>query len=161
LKSKLPERNFYTFTATLLGAGFFPGAPGTAGTVVAAVLYFLIPEVYFNKFLPGIPILILFTLITVHITGKAEKGMKKDDSRIVLDEFSGFFFAVLFLPKKLVILIIAFILFRIFDIFKPEPVRSLQRLGSGWGIVADDVMAAIYANICLQILIRIIPDLIN
>ena len=83
--------------------------------------------------------------------------MGHDNGKIVVDEFIGFLFALLFLPKTLMVIIIAFILFRIFDIFKPEPVNVLQKLSGGWGVLADDVMAGIYANFSLQILIRIFP----
>jgi len=64
---------------------------------------------------------------------------------------------VLFLPKTLIIIVSALILFRIFDIFKPEPVNLLQKLPRGWGVLADDIMAGIYANIVLQISLRIFP----
>jgi phosphatidylglycerophosphatase A len=149
------------FIATLFGIGYFPVAPGTAGTLAAAAVYLLIPGSFFVKFIPGFPVLIIITLLGVFITGKAEQVMSKDDGRIVLDEFAGFFFGVFFLPKNFVLLVFVFILFRVFDIFKPEPIFRLQKLRSGWGIMADDVMAGIYANICLQIVIRIFPELIK
>ena len=86
--------------------------------------------------------------------------MLKDDPKIILDEFTGFFFGIIFLPKNVLIVLFAFILFRVFDIFKPQPVGMLQKLDSGWGIVADDVMAGIYTNISLQIVIRLFPGII-
>ncbi len=147
--------------ATLFGIGYIPLAPGTAGTLAATVVYLLIPEMFFINLFPGFLILGIISLTAVGITGSAESKMDRDDKRIVLDEFAGFFFAVFFLPKKLVLLLSAFILFRVFDIFKPEPVNILQKLKGGWGIMADDIMAGIYTNICLQIVIRVFPELIK
>ncbi len=98
-------------------------------------------------------IILILSVISVFITSKAEEILGKDNKKIVLDEFLGFFIAVLFLPKTLFIIISAFILFRIFDILKPEPVNILQRLPKGWGVMSDDIMAAIYANVTLQIIL--------
>lgn len=64
--------------------------------------------------------------------------------------------SVLFLPKSLTTAIIAFVFFRIFDIFKIEPVNKLQSLPGGWGVMADDIMAGIYSNICCQLIFRLI-----
>jgi len=147
--------------STLFGTGYFPFAPGTAGTLFAVAVYLLLPESLFTQILLFLPLLVLLTLISVPITGIAEKKLGKDDGKIVLDEFAGFFFGMILIPKKLVLVLFAFILFRIFDIFKPEPVNRLQKLKSGWGIMADDVMAGIYTNLSLQIIIRIFPGIID
>lgn len=147
--------------ATLFYTGYFPTAPGTIGTLFAVAVYLLIPESFFIKLTTVLPVLILLSLLGVFITGSAEKSMSKDDRRIVLDEFIGFFFGLIFLPKNLVLLFIAFILFRVFDIFKPEPIFRLQKLKSGWGIMSDDIMAGIYTNICLRIIIRLFPEILK
>jgi len=147
--------------ATLFYTGYFPVAPGTIGTLVAVAVYLLIPEVFFQELSSVLPFLILLSLLGVYITGSAERSMSKDDRRIVLDEFVGFFFGLIFLPKNLVLILIAFILFRIFDIFKPEPIFRLQKLKSGWGIMSDDIIAGIYTNICLQIIIRLFPAILK
>ncbi|MFC1887491.1 phosphatidylglycerophosphatase A [Candidatus Cloacimonadota bacterium] len=142
--------------ATLGGIGYIPGAPGTAGTVAAATVYFLLPGSFFIDPLSVLPLLFLLTIFSVYFTGVAEKVMTKDDKHIVLDEFTGFFYAVIFLPKNFVLIIIAFILFRVFDIFKPFPINLVQKLKGGWGIMADDILAGIFTNICLRILILIV-----
>jgi phosphatidylglycerophosphatase A len=147
--------------ATLFYTGYFPVAPGTIGTLVAVAVYLLIPEVFFQELSSVLTFLILLSLLGVYITGSAERSMSKDDRRIVLDEFVGFFFGLIFLPKNLVLILIAFILFRIFDIFKPEPIFRLQKLKSGWGIMSDDIIAGIYTNICLQIIIRLFPAILK
>ena len=149
------------FFATLFGVGYIPKAPGTAGSLVALIVYLLLPGSIFISVFPGLAALIIITLMAVKVSGAAERVMDHDDSRIVLDEFVGFFFAVLFLPKILVLAVIAFILFRVLDIFKPVPVNLVQKLTGGWGVVADDVLAGIITNLLLQITIRIFPEMIK
>lgn len=125
-------------------------APGTFGTLVAFGVYLILPRNFIE--LPcfwSFPVLLTIPLVVI-IT-EAEKGMERDDKRIVLDEFLGYFYAVIFLPKSLYVGIGAFVLFRIFDILKPPPVYQIQKWKAGWGVVADDVMAGIYANLILQI----------
>ena len=155
---------FSEYLSTLFGIGYFPKAPGTAGTFFAAIVYFALPDHWFhglqNSILALMAILI-GSIISVFFISKAEEGLGHDNGKIVLDEFWGYFIAVLFLPKTLLVIIVAFILFRIFDILKPEPVNVLQKLPKGWGVMADDIMAGIYANIVLQIVIRIIPKFIK
>ncbi|OQX71960.1 MAG: hypothetical protein B6D62_00730 [Candidatus Cloacimonas sp. 4484_275] len=146
--------------STLFGTGYFPKAPGTAGTIVAALFYYFFLMKFISSFASELiftAILIFSGIISVIFVSEAEKILGHDNGKIVVDEFIGFLFALLFLPKTLMVIIIAFILFRIFDIFKPEPVNVLQKLSGGWGVLADDVMAGIYANFSLQILIRIFP----
>ena len=118
------------------------------------------PALFLNSILALIAILI-GSVISVFFISKAEEGLGHDNGKIVLDEFWGYFIAVLFLPKTLIIIVAAFVLFRIFDILKPEPVNVLQKIPKGWGVMADDIMAGIYSNIVLQIVIRLIPKIIK
>lgn len=150
--------NFSTFYSTLFNIGYFPKAPGTAGTFVAALVYFLLPESMFISaacWIFFLLIVLILSIISVHFISKAEKVLGHDNGKIIIDEFFGYFFSVLFLPKTILIIIGSFLLFRFFDILKPEPVNILQKLPEGWGVMADDVMAGIYANLILQVLVRI------
>jgi len=147
---------FSEYLSTLFGIGYFPKAPGTAGTLFAAFVYLALPDNWQNSFF-AIIVILFGSLISVFFISKAEESLGHDNGKIVLDELWGYFVAVLFLPKTITIIIAAFILFRIFDILKPEPVNILQKLPKGWGVMADDIMAGIYANIILQIVIRLIP----
>ena len=152
------------YISTLFGIGYFPKAPGTAGTLFAAIIYFTLPDQWFHGWQNSIIALIVILIgsaISVFFISKAEIGLGHDNGKIVLDEFWGYFIAVLFLPKTLIVIIAAFVLFRIFDILKPEPVNVLQKLPKGWGVMADDIMAGVYANIVLQIVIRLIPKVIK
>lgn len=148
------------YISTLLGIGYFPIAPGTAGSAVAAIVFFLMPDVWsvgLQNNLIVLFCLIVLSLISVIFISKAEDELGHDSGNIILDEFLGYFFAVWYLPKNMYIIIGAFFLFRLFDIIKPEPANVLQKLHKGWGVLADDVMAGIYTNICLQIIVRIFP----
>jgi phosphatidylglycerophosphatase A len=135
--------------ATLFYIGYCPIAPGTAGSFAAMILYLFLPvsivaHQYFWL------VVLLFIPISFYFTGRAEKRMERDDKRIILDELIGYFVSILFLPRSLAIAVIAFALFRLFDIFKPEPIKSIQDLKGGLGIVMDDVLAGVYSNLILQ-----------
>lgn len=156
--------NLPVIISTLFGTGYFPKAPGTAGTLIAALVYLLLPVKLFDSLENNVLFLVCIltlSLISVIFISKAEKKLGHDNNKIVLDEFLGYFIAVVFLPKTALIAIFAFILFRFFDIFKPEPVNVLQKLPAGWGVMADDMMAGVYTNISLQILIRFFPGIIK
>jgi phosphatidylglycerophosphatase A len=145
--------------ATGLATGYSPVAPGTAGSLLALlVLWFLHPA--------G-PVFLLLGLgllfpLGVWASGRVEreevqKGRKHDPSIVNIDEIMGMGMSVIFLPGSAsrMWLFAGFLLFRFFDIVKPFPIDRSQRLPGGWGIMMDDVIAGIYANIILQALVRI------
>ncbi len=142
---------FIVILATGFGVGYSPIAPGTLGTLIA------IPVFYFLSIIPS-PLyeitLVGFFFLSVWISENAEAFFrKKDDPRIVIDEIIGFLIAMLWLPKTTRFIIIGFFLFRFFDIFKPFPIRRLEtRLKGGYGVVMDDVLAGVYANIVLHLI---------
>ncbi len=142
---------FILLLATGFGVGYSPIAPGTLGTLIA------IPVYYFLSTIPS-PLyeitLIAFLFLSVWISENAEIFFgKKDDTRIVIDEMIGFLITMLWVPKTTRFIIIGFFLFRFFDILKPFPIRGLEkRLKGGFGVVLDDVLAGVYANIILQII---------
>ena len=87
---------------------------------------------------------------------KAQDKQLNDPGIIVIDEMAGMLVAFIAIPKELIFIIAAFILFRFFDIVKPFPINIVENLSSGWGIVLDDFVAGIFANIVLQIIILIL-----
>ena len=135
--------NFIKILATGFGAGLSPVAPGTAGTVVGVLICLC------SYPLPGLIrffFVIAISGISIYVAGRAESlYKKKDDPRIVIDEIAGFQVAMLPVAITGLHLCVAFILFRIFDIWKPFPVYQLQNLSGGWGVVADDLGAGVYA----------------
>ena len=142
---------FILILATGFGVGFSPIAPGTLGTLVAIPIYYFLSNI-------SSPIyeltLIGFFFLSVWISENAEISFgKKDDQRIVIDEIMGFLITTLWVPKTILFIIIGFFLFRFFDIVKPYPIRRLEKkLKGGYGVVLDDVVAGIYANIVLQVI---------
>lgn len=150
-----------TFLATFFGIGFIPFAPGTFGTMAAMALYVILPEAVFARenFIAYITGLLVFFLVGILICDKAEKSLGHDAGSIVIDEVAGYFVAVALLPKTLLIALIAFVLFRLFDIWKPYPISRSQSLAGGMGIMIDDVLAGIAANLILQIAVLINPNI--
>ena len=142
--------NFILALGTGLGSGYAPQMPGTAGTFVAFfVWYFLFPTNNISSFY----LTVFVTLLAISVSWHCEAIFKtKDDQRIVIDEFAGFFVSVLFLPKSLLVGVLAFILFRFFDIKKPFGIKKLQSINGGVGVVADDVAAGILVCIILNML---------
>jgi phosphatidylglycerophosphatase A len=97
-------------------------------------------------------------LISVAISDAAEEYLGvKDDPRIVIDEFIGYWTAMLFLPRTLSAVALAFVLFRLFDTWKPIGIRQVGNLPGGWGVVLDDVAAGLAANVFLRCLAFIHP----
>jgi len=142
------QRRLATFVASVAYLGYSPLAPGTVGTLGAlAVYWWLLPANHYVV----MGVAAAATAAAVWAGGVAEEVWgKKDPGRVCVDEFAGYFVAVAFLPKTLAYAVFAFILFRAFDVLKPFPAGRSQRLPRGWGIMADDVVAALYANLILQ-----------
>lgn len=139
-----------TFLATGFYSGLSPFAPGTAGTLVGVFICLLcLPMPWVLRLLFVLALLAL----SFYVAGEAENiYQKKDDQRIVIDEIIGLQITMLPVAINILNLCAAFVLFRIFDIWKPFPVRNLQELPGGWGVVADDVGAGIYAGAVLWLL---------
>ena len=134
--------------ATLGFIGYIPVAPGTVGSLAAlAVFMFLRPSISLQVAI----LLIMIPLATISSHVAERLLNEKDSSHIIIDEFCGYFLSVLFVPYSAGYALAAFFLFRFFDILKPFPVGRMEKLKGGIGIVADDIMAAIYANAILQI----------
>ena len=135
------------------GAGLSPIAPGTVGSLVALVLYYLIPlpdETMARYLLLG---LILAGLpVGVWATGLLVTAEQPDPGRAVWDEFVGMWLTCLLLPREGLWLAAAFLCFRLLDVVKPWPARRLERLPGGWGIMADDVAAGLYGAALLNAL---------
>ncbi|MGB7574212.1 MAG: phosphatidylglycerophosphatase A [Thermodesulfobacteriota bacterium] len=142
---------FFLILATGFGVGYSPVAPGTLGTLVAIPIYYFLSEIPSPLYEIT---LIGFIFLSVWISEKAEIFfVKKDDQRIVIDEIVGFLITMLWIPKTTRFIIIGFILFRFFDILKPIPIRRIERkFKGGFGVVLDDVVAGVYANIVLQVI---------
>jgi len=146
MKTKLAN-----YFSTVVKIGYLPLAPGTWGSLAAlAVWYLILPFISSITFIASIIIIFVFGIYTSSITESALEI--KDPSVIVIDEWVGQWIALMYLPKSLIWGIVAFALFRLFDIWKPYPISKLENINGGLGIMIDDVLAGIYALIGVQLL---------
>jgi len=150
----------YKITATALGSGYSPFAPGTAGALVGCIALWIF-EKYNIVSTTSTPILfigliLITTVLGIIATDKLEDEWGKDPSKVVIDEVVGVWIAMMFIPFSLLNILLAFGLFRFFDIAKPLGIRKLEELKGGIGVMADDMLAGIYANITLKIILALL-----
>ncbi len=133
--------------------GYLPGIPGTFGSLAGVGLFYLLktgnPPGYF---------LFTFCLIALglFISGRMERLLgKKDPGCIVIDEVAGMLVGLSFMPLDLKIVFLGFLIFRILDTLKPYPAGRLQHLRGSLGVMADDLIAGIYTNIVLQVIVKL------
>ncbi len=138
---------------TTFGSGFSPVAPGTVGALITVVALRLLP---LPSMLVFVHIIALFFFIGVWAAGVCEQRWGRDPGRVNWDETVGMMVSVVALPDAHVWFAAAFLLFRLFDVVKPFPVNRAERLPGGWGIMIDDVVAGLYANLVLQIVLRVV-----
>ena len=151
LSARLILTNPIHFLAFGFGSGLSPVAPGTVGTLVAIPLYLLLAPLGFINYCI---VLFILTLCSIYIAGKSAQLLGiHDHGGIVIDEICGYLLTMALVPNEWQWVILGFIFFRIFDIFKPWPIFYLDRhLSGGTGIVVDDLMAGIYALLSLELL---------
>ena len=137
--------------ATCGPVGYLKFAPGTFGSLVGLVLV-LIAASHITWF---IVFLLVLILLGIWSSGIASRGFgNHDPSEVVIDEVCGMMISFLAVPISFWAVLIGFIGFRFFDIVKPQPIRWLEHFPEGFGIVLDDLLAGIYTNVILQILVR-------
>lgn len=143
------------FLALGFGAGLSPVAPGTAGALIALPFVFLFAQ--FGAWACAVAVAAGFAA-GIHCCRRAALALgESDHPAIVWDEVVGMWAALCFIPLSPAALIAGFLLFRLFDIAKPWPIRRLERLPRGLGIMLDDLAAAILANLALRILLPYLP----
>ncbi len=150
--------------ATFFGTGFWKPGPGTAGSIAAALIWWLAGQFAFHTnntaigleiYLPWVTVaaaLILFAIAIPAATIVARESGRKDPQIVVADEAVGQWITLIAAPAGWEYALIGLVLFRLFDITKPPPIRKIEFLPEGWGIMLDDVAAGIYALICLQLI---------
>ena len=140
------------FIASVCFMGYLPVAPGTLGSLAGLFVYQFI---YNDPVISGIFILISI-MLGLLTAGKVAKLFGEiDPSEIVIDEFAGMLLSVYLLPLTMGYMVSAFLLFRFFDIVKPKPISTMEKLNGSLGIMADDIMAGLYANLILQVVYRV------
>ena len=146
-KRRLGSLDYVALAIATWGVGYLPLIPGTFGSLVGIGVFLLL------KWWPAqVVATVLITFIGIWAGSRTERILRlKDPGRVVVDEVAGQMIALLPLSAFAVAskawIIVSFILFRLFDIFKPYPARRLEALPSGWGIMMDDVLAGAYAAV--------------
>jgi phosphatidylglycerophosphatase A len=170
-------RDYLALALATCGVGYMPLAPGTFGAVLGVGLYLLVRALTIRIVLSRVPaypltyevaesLRVVFmlavafgvTLVGIWAAKRAESLLgRKDPGAVVIDEVAGQFIAFLFIPLEIKLrwwmILAGFLLFRLFDIWKPYPIRRLEALESGLGIMADDVLAGFYAAAALMLLL--------
>jgi len=153
-------RGIVIFTATWGYMGKFPWLPGTLGTAGAIPLVLLFamagPSIYVVASL-------LFCVFAIWSAEGYEKIADTHDSReIVIDEVAGFLVTMAFVPLTWQTMLVGFVLFRLLDIFKPQPIGLVdERVDGGLGVVLDDLLAGLFANVLLQLGLYFFPALLG
>lgn len=144
-------RNPIHFLAFGMGSGAAPYAPGTFGTAMAVLIYCLLPPMSVVVY---VAFLVITSLVGVYLCDKTSKDLGvHDHGGIVWDEFVGYWITMFLAPSGWVWIILGFIFFRVFDIWKPWPIKWIDKeVHGGVGIMLDDVLAGIMAALCIQAL---------
>ena len=150
--SKIPL--FHNLIASGFGSGYSPIAPGTAGALLATLIWWGYASLfndYYQTLQCTFLLVCIFTFLGIWSSGVSEKYWGKDPSRVVIDEMVGTWIALLAVPVGNVwYILFAFLLFRFFDIFKPLGIRKMEQLEGGIGVMADDILAGIYSFLLLM-----------
>jgi phosphatidylglycerophosphatase A len=145
-----PATRLAWIIGTGFGSGLFPVAPATAGSLLALAIY------WFSPLTGDSPALFVLAgagfLLGIWATGKMSTAANSDPKQAVWDEFIGVWCTCLLLPKTLPWMAAAFICFRILDIWKPWPIRRLERLHGGLGIMSDDLLAGVLGAVLLNVI---------
>lgn len=144
------------FVATFGYSGYFPVAPGTVGSAAGLLVYLLVW--WSASRVVEVTLIAALFAAGVWAGTTAERYFGGiDPGPVVIDEVVGMLITLAFIPVGISGAITGFVLFRIFDVIKPYPAGRLERLHGGLGVMADDAMAAVYANIALQATLWMFP----
>ena len=139
--------------STWFGAGLVPGAPGTAGTLAGLPLVLIFK--CFGSIYEAL-VLFAFVLLSIWAADRSYRLLGREDPpEVVIDEVAGYLLALFLLPATWVTISLGFLLFRVFDIWKPFPIKRLEVIKGGPGIVLDDLMAGLYANLIMRIALQL------
>jgi phosphatidylglycerophosphatase A len=144
------------FLASFGYVGYFPIAPGTAGSAAALALYALV-RWSASPLVEGV-VLVAVALVGTWSASIAERQFGvKDPGQIVIDEVLGMLMTLAFVPLTRPGVVVGFLVFRALDIVKPFPANAAERLHGGLGVMADDAMSGVYGNIIVRVLLWLVP----
>ena len=143
--------------ATVFKAGYIPIAPGTVGSIIGLLVFWLIKD--YASFTIEMFVAAALFFAGVWASTIVEQVLERHDPGVVIvDEVVGMLVALMLLPSTITVIFLAFLLFRVFDIIKPYPARWCEQLSRGWGIMMDDVVAGLYVNVLIHIILWIVPQ---
>lgn len=145
-------RRLIKITTSFFYLGHSPFMPGTMGSLAGLLIYFVVKD---KLPIYAFSLIFLFAL-GILFSAEAEKIYKRKDAQmIVIDEACGMMLSLFLVPYNLWIMLLGFALFRLFDIIKPPPAKAIEKFSGAFGVMFDDIIAAIYTNFILQIVCRI------
>jgi phosphatidylglycerophosphatase A len=144
-----------TFIATAGYVGYIPIAPGTFGSAVGLLVYAAIRSA--DQVVVEAAALFVVLLVGVWSADRVERELGKDPGAVVIDEVAGMLVTVAFLDVSITGALVAFLVFRVLDVIKPYPAGRLEHLHGGPGIMLDDVMAGVYGNLLMRVLLAFFP----
>ncbi len=141
---------FHTQVASVLGIGYVGKGGGTIAAIVFCIIWLLLPAGY-DKNSWQVAITMVIILLGIWSSNVVDSIWGKDSSKVVIDEVAGMSIALLYVPQNIGNVIISLVAFRFFDIVKPLGIRKAEVLPKGWGVMADDVLAGLYALVVIQL----------
>jgi phosphatidylglycerophosphatase A len=145
-------QQFHKLCATSLGIGYIGKGAGTVAAVACAIFWYMAWHNHYQA-IPSVIITVVILSLGVWSGNVVEAFWGKDHQRVVIDEVAGMCISLLFLPVNVTNVLCALFLFRFFDILKPLYIKKMELLPGGWGVMMDDVLAGIYSNILMQVIV--------
>jgi phosphatidylglycerophosphatase A len=143
---------FHKLFSTSLGIGYIGKGAGTVAAVACCICWYF-AQAFGYQPLAYFIVTLIITVVGIWSSGVVAKIWGKDPARVVIDEVAGMCISLLFVPASIKYIVTALILFRFFDIVKPLYIRKMEMFRGGWGIMLDDVLAGVYSNIILQVIL--------
>jgi phosphatidylglycerophosphatase A len=151
--------DFNKIIASWLGIGYIKGG-GTIAALTTCIALYILQQQALLQYIWILPLAtVLITLMGIYTGNKVEPYWGKDSYRVVIDEVAGQMVTLLFIPLTNVNLALGLILFRFFDILKPLGIRKMEKLPAGTGVMMDDILAGVYANIVLQVIVFVVKHI--
>ncbi|MEO6549699.1 MAG: phosphatidylglycerophosphatase A [Ferruginibacter sp.] len=145
---------FHQLVASVSGIGYIRKGGGTVAAMVFCIIWFFLPAGY-EKGSWQVVITLLIIAVGIWSSNIVDSAWGTDSNKVVIDEVAGMAIALLYVPQKVEYILISLVAFRFFDIVKPLGIRNLESLPKGWGVMADDVLAGLYALVIIQLWLRL------
>lgn len=144
---------FHKTIASVFGIGYVKKGGGTLAAIVYCFIWWLLPATYVNSYWQVV-IIILLAALGTWSSNKVDAIWGKDSGKVVIDEVAGMALTLLLVPQSFFYLLAGLVAFRFFDIVKPLGIKKMEQLPKGWGVMADDMLAGLYAFILVQVIIQ-------